>query len=55
MREPRQCLLGGVRVNRRQAAEVAGVERLQQVERLRTADFSNQNAIGVSPEQGPRW
>ena len=33
VREPRQRLLRGVRVNGAQAAQVAGVERLQQVER----------------------
>ena len=51
VREPRQRLLGGVRVDRRQAAEMAGVERLQQVERFRTAHLADEDAIGTMAER----
>ena len=53
MRQPRQCLLGGVRVNRAQAAEMAGVQRLQQVERFRAAHLADQDPIRPVPQRGP--
>ena len=34
MRQARQRLLGGIRVNRAEASEMARVERLEQIERL---------------------
>ena len=46
VRQARQRLLGGVRVNRAEAAEMAGVERLQQVERLGAAHLADEDAIG---------
>src|SRR5256885_1167381 len=45
MRESRQRLLGIVRVNRRQAAEMSGVERLQKVERFRTAHLADEYPV----------
>jgi hypothetical protein len=45
MCEARQRLLGRIRVNRRQASEMARVERLQQVEGLRASHLSDDDAI----------
>ena len=53
MRQARQSLLGGVPVNRAKAAQVACVEGLQQIERLRAAHFANDDSIGPVPESGP--
>src|SRR4051794_38537258 len=50
VREPRQGLLGGVRVDRRQTAEMPGVQRLQQVERFRASHLSDQYPVGTMPE-----
>src|SRR5713101_4266321 len=50
MRQPRQGLLGGVRVNRAHAAEMSRVQRLEQVECLRTAYLPDQDAIGPVTE-----
>ena len=50
VREARQRLLGGVRVNRAQAAEMAGVERLQQVERFCAAHLADEDAIRADGE-----
>ena len=52
VRQARERLLGGVRVNRAQAAEMAGVQRLQQVERLGAAHLADQDAIGPMTERG---
>src|SRR4029434_22722 len=45
MREPREGLLGVVRVDCRQAAEMSSVERLEKVERLRTANLTNEYPV----------
>ena len=52
MRQPRERLLSGVRMDRAQAAEMSGVQRLQQVECLGAADFADQNAIGPMTKGG---
>lgn len=46
-------LLGGVRVNRAQAAEVTRIQRLKEVEGLGTAYFPEQDAIGSMPQRCP--
>src|SRR3954471_7569804 len=46
MREPRQGLVGGVRVDRAEASEVAGVEGLQEVEGLGAADLADDDPSG---------
>ena len=51
VREARERLLGGVRVNRAQAAEVACVERLQEVERFCPTHLSNEDAIRAMAER----
>src|SRR5262245_25973319 len=51
MREPRERLLGVVRMDRRHASEMAGVKRLQKVERLRTANLPDKNPIGPMAER----
>ena len=52
VREARERLLGGVRVDRAQAAEVAGVERLQEVERFRPAHLADEDAIRAMAQRG---
>jgi hypothetical protein len=52
MRQPRERLLSGVRMDRAQAAEMSGVQGLQQVECLGAADFADQNAIGPMTKRG---
>src|SRR5262245_6547466 len=52
MREPRQRLFGVVRMDRRHASQMAGVERLQEVKRLRTANLPDENPVGAMPERG---
>jgi hypothetical protein len=42
-------LLGGVRVNRAEASEMTGVERLQKVERFRPANLADEDAIRAVP------
>ena len=54
VRQSRQRLLGGVRVDGAERALVAGVERLQQVERLCAAHFANQDPIGPVPQRRPQ-
>jgi hypothetical protein len=49
-RQPCEGLLRGMRVDRAESAEVPGVQRLQQVERFRATDLTNQNAIGSMPQ-----
>jgi hypothetical protein len=49
MCQPRERLLGVVRVNRRKASEMACIEGLQQVKRFRTADLANEDAVGTMP------
>src|ERR1700752_516804 len=51
MRKPRQRLLGVVRVNCSHAPEMARVQRLQEVERLRTADLPNEDPVGAMAER----
>jgi hypothetical protein len=51
MREARERLLGRVRVNRAQAAEVACIERLQEVERFCPTHLSNEDAIRAMAER----
>ena len=43
--QPRERLLGGVRVDRAQAAQVPGVERLEQIEGFGATHFAHQDAI----------
>ena len=50
--QARQCLFGGVRVDGGQTAQVAGVERLQQVERFAAAHLTHQDPIGPVPQGG---
>src|SRR4029453_16140304 len=50
MCEAREGLLRRVRVDGAQAAEMARVERLQQVEGLRAPDLSDENAIRPVPQ-----
>ena len=50
VRKTCQRLLGGIRVNRAQASEMTGVERLKQVEGLGAAYFTYKNAIWPVPE-----
>ena len=45
VRQARERLLRGVRVDGAQAAEMAGVERLQQIERFGAAHLADQDAI----------
>ena len=52
-REPRQRLLRRVRVNRRQRARVAGVQRLQQVERFPAAHLADDDAVRSMPQRRP--
>src|SRR3954470_7917504 len=54
MRQARQGLLGGVPVNRAEAAQVARVESLQQIECLRAAHLADDDSIGSMPESGPQ-
>ena len=54
MRQPRQSLIGGIPVNRAHAAQVARVEGLQQIERLCTAYFTDDDSIGSVSESGPQ-
>jgi hypothetical protein len=54
MGEPRQRLLSRVRVDRAEASEVAGIERLQQVERLGTTHLSDEDSIGPVTEGRPQ-
>ena len=51
VRQTREGLLRGVRVDRAEAAEMPGVQRLQQVERFRATDLANQDAIGSMPQR----
>ena len=54
MRQPHQRLVGGVRVNRAEAAEVARVQGLQQIECLGAAHLADEDAIGPMPERRPQ-
>ena len=54
MRQARQGLLGGIPVNRAEAAQVARVEGLQQIECLRAAYLAHDDSIGSVPESGPQ-
>src|SRR5690349_8695282 len=51
VRQPRQRLIGVVRVDRRQTSEVPGVERLEQIERFRSAYLTYQDAVGPVPQR----
>ena len=53
MRQPRQGLLGGVRVNRAHAAEMPSVQRLQQIERFRASHLADEDAVGPVAKRGP--
>ena len=50
VRQAREGLLRGVRVDGAQAAEMPGVQRLQQVERFRATDLADEDAIGPMPQ-----
>src|SRR4029077_9282065 len=54
MRQTRQGLLGRVPVNRAEAAQVARVEGLQQIECLCAAHLADDDSIGPVPESGPQ-
>ena len=49
-RESGQALLGRTGMNRGQGAGVAGVEKLQEVERLAGPDFAQQNSVWPVPQ-----
>jgi len=51
-RESRERLLGRVRVNGRERPGVAGVEGLEQVERLAAAHLADDDPIGSVTERG---
>jgi hypothetical protein len=51
MREPRQGLVGRIRMDRAEASEVTGVEGLQEVERLSPAYLADDDAIGPMPQR----
>src|SRR5687767_5424688 len=53
MREPRQRLFGVVRMDRGHAPEMAGVESLQEVERLRTTNLPYEDPIGTMAQCRP--
>src|SRR5215204_789354 len=46
-------LFGVVRVNRRHASKMTGVEGLQEVECLRTANLPDKNPVWTMPERRP--
>ena len=50
MCQARECLLRRVRVNGAQAAEMARVQRLQQIESFGAADLADENAIRPVPQ-----
>src|SRR3954447_15434687 len=50
MREPRQGLVGGIRMDRTEASEVTGVEGLQEVEGFGAAHLADDDAIGAVPQ-----
>src|SRR5256885_1853025 len=52
MRQARQRLIGGIPMNRAEAAKVTRVECLQQVERLRPAYLTDDDSIGSVPQSG---
>lgn len=54
VRQTCEGLFRGIRVDRAETAEVPGVQRLQQVERFRATDLTNQNAIGSMPQCSTR-
>jgi len=51
VRQACEGLFRGIRVDRAETAEVPGVQRLQQVERFRATDLTNQDAIGPHPPE----
>src|SRR3954454_23927383 len=51
--QSRQRLLAGVRVDRAEASEVPSVQRLQQVERLCPADFTDHDPVRAMAKSGP--
>src|SRR5215207_7846448 len=53
VREPCQRLFGVVRMDRRHAAEMPGVERLQKVERFRTTNLPYEDPIGTMAKCRP--
>src|SRR5688572_31165698 len=52
VRQASERLLGRVRVNRTQAPEMTGVQRLEEVERFGAADFPHENAIRAVTQRG---
>lgn len=50
VRQTCERLFSGIRVDRTEAAEVPGVQRLQQVERFCATDLTDQNAIRSMPQ-----
>jgi len=52
VRQAYKRLLSGIAVNRGHAAEVPGIEGLQQIKRLRTPHFTHDDAIRAVPERG---
>ena len=53
VREPCQRLFGVVRMDRRHAPEMAGVECLQEVERFRTTNLAYEDPIGTMAKCRP--
>src|SRR4051812_12125846 len=52
MRQARQRLVGGIRMDGAEASEVTGVEGLQEVEGLTAAHLADDDAIGPMPQRG---
>ena len=52
VRQASERLLGGVRVNRAQAPEMTGVQRLEEVERFGAAHLAHQDAIRAVTQRG---
>jgi hypothetical protein len=52
VRETCQRLVGGIRMDGREASQVPGVERLKQIKGLCAADLANDDAIGPMPQRG---
>jgi hypothetical protein len=53
VRHADQRLVWGIRMDRAETSQVAGVERLQQIERFGSPDFTDEDPIGPMAERGP--
>src|SRR5437870_4935378 len=54
MGQARQRLLGRVRVDRTQAAQMTGIEGLKQIERFRPPNLADDDAIGPMSQRRPQ-